>query len=481
METESSEPERKPRTAWDRWVDARMWRWALILVLVLYGIAFAMFDEHLKVYEDQLAQTGDNAVVEVCRPLSVTDPGVIGYLLLILVLLWPDISQVSIGVLSLTQKVDKQTERTEKLRSEVAGLRTASSQQVSVLSHQVSNASQEMVSRVSQDMSSQLRAAQAQFFSPSNTFAPQIVLPSLDASLSAALAQRPSQTVAIPSGISVTELLAPIRDQQAYAKIGLPEAWRALDGRKLEGVRVAVVGSGTDAGLQDVEGIGSQLESPYVTRGTVPGAFVEIGNASVGHVLAIAPSALISPVEVPVAGAGLASPRAFEEGIVAAVSRGAQVLLLGFGGGEPIPEVEARLAEQGREILIVAPEGNGAASTSIWPASAEGVVSVAAVTGTGERAPFSNYGARVDMAAPGIDVDSLAGLAPSGELLFRPLSGTSVSADILAGIGALLLSTGKLGPSAILDLLRKTAAPSTAEGLPIVDAAAAVRSVVGGE
>jgi hypothetical protein len=72
---------------------------------------------------DALASTGDQGVVRVCRPVAITDAPVLGGLLLILLLLLPDLSEIGIpGFLSLKRQVREQESRLEEQGARLAML-----------------------------------------------------------------------------------------------------------------------------------------------------------------------------------------------------------------------------------------------------------------------------------------------------------------------------------------------------------------------
>ena len=119
-------------------------------------------------------------------------------------------------------------------------------------------------------------------------------------------------------------------------------------------------------------------------------------------------------------------------------------------------------------ILFVAAAGNGGGdgvgdnndSTPSYPASYpnSNVISVAAITKTGARASFSNYGATsVDLGAPGADIASTT--AYNG---YSSYSGTSMATPHVTGAAALYASV-KPGSSAatIKSALLRSAVPTT--------------------
>jgi subtilisin family serine protease len=132
---------------------------------------------------------------------------------------------------------------------------------------------------------------------------------------------------------------------------------------------------------------------------------------------------------------------------------------------------------------VVASAGNSGApgpayTPYSYPASFTGVVSVAAVSDSGARAPFSDRNSSVVLSAPGVDV---VGDGPGGTYL--QASGTSPASAFVAGVAALIRSAYPgLAPAEVEQALTSSAARrpaagySPATGFGEVDAAAALRA-----
>jgi thermitase len=150
------------------------------------------------------------------------------------------------------------------------------------------------------------------------------------------------------------------------------------------------------------------------------------------------------PVRV-LSASGLTSLEATMKGLRYASARGARVIHLEVSlqssAGEPLCEVireVGRSAPGRRSALVVAPAGNTGFEVGprSYPAAceADNLVVVAATDSTGALARFSSFGgARVHVAAPGVDV---AGLDRGGELTMR--TGTGSAAALVTAAAALL-------------------------------------------
>ncbi|MDN5920686.1 MAG: type VII secretion-associated serine protease mycosin, partial [Pseudonocardia sp.] len=120
-------------------------------------------------------------------------------------------------------------------------------------------------------------------------------------------------------------------------------------------------------------------------------------------------------------------------------------------------------AAVGAGVVIVAAAGNvdpagsctGAPGLVPMPAMFGEVVAVGAVDGEDRAAPFSMPGPWLDVAAPGVDV---ASLAVGGGTTGSVLNGTSYAAPVVAGVAALLRERfPSLTPGQLADRIRATA------------------------
>lgn len=100
------------------------------------------------------------------------------------------------------------------------------------------------------------------------------------------------------------------------------------------------------------------------------------------------------------------------------VDRGAKVINMSLGGdGYSIAAEKAYKRWLNQDVLFVVAAGNdggAGVSTTMYPASYNGVLSIAAVDEQGNKAGFSSFNSQVDLAAPGQGVLSTIPLAEGG-------------------------------------------------------------------
>lgn len=183
-----------------------------------------------------------------------------------------------------------------------------------------------------------------------------------------------------------------------------------------------------------------------------------------------------------------------------AINKGVKIINLSLVGSSESSYVKTAILEaKARGILVIAAAGNGGSdevgdNLSVTPqypvctsGDANAVLGVAAVNQQSERVSFSNYGACVDLAAPGVSLYATTFYSPTNGLntyYDGGWSGTSFATPIVSGVAALLWSqypnaslsdiVAALKGSA-LDLSSKhTALPVGAMGSGLVQASAAL-------
>jgi len=186
----------------------------------------------------------------------------------------------------------------------------------------------------------------------------------------------------------------------------------------------------------------------------------------------------------------------------------AHVINLSLGGEAPcagsLQEAFDRIAtaSPNAAIVVVAAGNEDDDAGFTTPANCANVIVVGATEALGRRAPYSNYGSRVDVMAPGGDLtadrnadgrpDGVLSLArdANGDFGYGLAQGTSMAAPHVAGVISLMKSfDASLSLTQALAALTETARPLTAAecgrptggecGAGLIDAAAALAAVAG--
>ena len=235
----------------------------------------------------------------------------------------------------------------------------------------------------------------------------------------------------------------------ADADIDAPFAWARTTGTS--STVVAVLDTGIDLDHPDLADSvvmsANFTQSPTADdlhgHGThVAGVAAATGDNEEG-VAGVAFNASLMNVKV-LADSGAGSCSLTAEGLVWAADKGADVANLSLGGPTGCAAQEAAVAYAvKRGVLVVAAAGNGGAATPLYPAAHPDVVAVAASDRSDLRAPFSNHGPWVDLAAPGVGILSTLP-NHAGQYAVRDygyMSGTSQAAPMVAGAAALVWSS----------------------------------------
>jgi serine protease len=287
-----------------------------------------------------------------------------------------------------------------------------------------------------------------------------------------------------------------------------------LDGKVLPGFdfisdpRIAVDGDGRDDNAfdnGDEPGGQSSYHGSHVA-GTIAAA---TDNAS--GVAGVNWSARILPIRALGAGGGSSIDildgvlwsAGFDVDGVPANSNPADVINMSLGGTAPCAPFEQQVYDAVIEkgvIVVVAAGNENQNAANVSPASCAGVITVGATGPDGERAPYSNFGNRVDVMGPGGDqsfkpedgVLSLGFDDANAEFGFLFLQGTSMACPHIAGVVSLMRGLRPdLTAQQAVSILRNTAIPLSAAdcnsnlasdcGAGLVDAAAVLRAVESGE
>ncbi|WJV45818.1 type VII secretion-associated serine protease mycosin [Streptomyces flavofungini] len=271
----------------------------------------------------------------------------------------------------------------------------------------------------------------------------------------------------------------------ALQRVLLDELWRQSTGK---GVTVAVIDTGVDIknrqlkpavdvskgrnflpkNLKDDDGNkikrGSEKgTSDMVGHGTRVAGIIAARPAKGTGFVGLAPDAKIIPIQQNDA-EGHGTTATLADAIDYAVASGAQIINISqdtANAVRPEPKLEKAVKKAiAADRLIIASAGNDGLGGNVketYPASFEGVLAVASSDRNNERAPFSQSGDFVDVAAPGVDMISTV---PLGGHCSD--NGTSFSAPYVAGVAALIKSKHPAWtPRQITAQIQQTAERST--------------------
>lgn len=278
-------------------------------------------------------------------------------------------------------------------------------------------------------------------------------------------------------------------------KINVEGAWR---GSKGKGATVAVI----DTGVTQVKDLSNTKFVPgydFVNNrekadddnghGThVAGTIAQSTNNRYG-VTGIAYEAKIMPLKV-LSARGSGTTADIAEAIRFAADNGADVINMSLGGGGKSQLMQDAIDYAYKKgVFIIAAAGNAGQNAASYPARYAHVMGVSATDAKDAKAPYSNYGAGVDIAAPGGSMsaeDKTGGILQetidgrTGQSAFKYLQGTSMAAPHVAGVAASVKAVGVTKPDKVWAVLQKSSLKMPGDdrnffGSGRLDAAAAVK------
>ncbi len=249
--------------------------------------------------------------------------------------------------------------------------------------------------------------------------------------------------------------------------INIESAW---DETKGDGITVAVIDTGVTK-VPDLKQTKFVKGYDFVAdredarddngHGThVAGTIAQSTNNGYG-VAGIAYQAKIMPLKV-LAKSGGGTVADIAEAIRFAADNGADVINMSLGGGGASQVMQEAIDyAHNKGVTIVAAAGNASQNSSSYPARYPHVISVSALDAAGVKAPYSNYGAGVDLAAPGgsetgkIIQETIN--SSNGQAIFAGFQGTSMASPHVAGVAALIKASGISEPDEIESILKQSA------------------------
>jgi len=200
----------------------------------------------------------------------------------------------------------------------------------------------------------------------------------------------------------------------------------------------------------------------------VAGTIAQSTNNNYG-VAGIAYEASLMPLKV-LGNSGGGTVADIAEAIKFAADNGADVINMSLGGGGESQFLKAAIdyAYQ-KGVVLIAAAGNASQNAASYPARFPHVIGVSALDAAGGKAPYSNFGAGVDISAPG--GTATAGILQetidpeTGTGVFLALQGTSMAAPHVAGVAALVKAAGVQEPDEVRRVLQQSSRVIKDDGL----------------
>lgn len=227
-------------------------------------------------------------------------------------------------------------------------------------------------------------------------------------------------------------------NEHALKKIGALESQQQVKGHP--DILVAILGAGVDQSITDIQNA-LLKEYNYIEDSGKPGLSTSMAarfiiGAPNSEIAGVAPGVKLVSERV-LGDSGGGSYTTVIEGIKHAVQIEAKIIYLELGG----PVYHAGLQQSINDAhkagcILIAAAGNSNSDIKEFPAAMENVIAVAATTPDDRKADYSNYGAWIDITAPGNPVTEKNKQGSDTAFVY----GTSFSGSLVAGAVALIWS-----------------------------------------
>ncbi|MHB1484556.1 MAG: S8 family serine peptidase [Saccharofermentanales bacterium] len=270
---------------------------------------------------------------------------------------------------------------------------------------------------------------------------PNTIISSCDEKSKSTAFQSGTRTLTAISSVTYDDPL--MIHQWAIDNMDIREAWDITKGS--DSVKIAVIDSGIDSGHEDFAGTQILYGWDFLTddvvrgdpngHGTAVSGIIAATSGNAKGIAGICADCTILPLRIlGYDGSGTSGDAI--DAIYTAADLGSDIINMSLGDEEFVQaEDNAIKYALSKGCIIIAAAGNSGDSTYSYPASYNGVISVASHTDLNKRSSFSTFNDKIDVSAPGSLIPIL--LAGGG---YDTGDGTSFAAPQVSGIAALAFS-----------------------------------------